>query len=97
MQVDAQNETLAAITCRMAREHGWIVPAAIFSFGLVTVGSWMPDPFSEQRAANARMVDAEHGLLCQKLGLQDSSEQFAQCKAALLKLQDFHKDMEISY
>jgi hypothetical protein len=81
----------------MARENGWIVPAAIFSVGLITVGSWMPDPFSEQRAANLRMVDAEHGILCQKFGFQASSDQYSQCKAALLRLWDFHKDIEVSY
>jgi hypothetical protein len=81
----------------MVRRFGWIVPAVIFSVGLVTIQFWMPDPFSEQRAAELRIVDSEHGALCRKWGFQLSSDQFVACKVDLLKLRSFHKSMEVIY
>jgi hypothetical protein len=95
--VEAHRESSAAATRRLAREYGWIVPATILSIGLLTAGSWVPDPFIEQREATLRVIDAAHGELCQKLGFQTSSDHFSQCKVALLKLWEFHKEMQVSY
>jgi hypothetical protein len=97
MQVNAHGESPADPTYRIARKYYWIVPAVGLSVALITVQYWLPDPFSEQRAAQLRTVDAEHDLLCQRFGFPASSEQFLRCKGDLRKLWDFHKDMEVSY
>jgi hypothetical protein len=94
---DRVAEHTAGPTRAVVRRFGWIVPAAILSTGLVTIQYWMPDPFSKQRAAELRIIDTEHGMLCQKWGFQLSSDQFAVCKVDLLKLRTFHKSMEIVY
>lgn len=74
---------------------GWIVPTVIATVGLATLEFWLPAPFPETRTALMRIIDSDHGILCQKFGIEPLSEQFSACKADLRELRNHDASMVI--
>jgi hypothetical protein len=73
----------------------WMVPMVIFAVALVTSQYWLPDPLSKVHAAQFQNIDSEHGAVCQRFGFQPTTDQFATCKAELLRLWNYHKNSEV--
>ena len=59
----------------------WLIPSVAVLIGLVTIETWLPEPFPR-----ALTAEQENAALCSKFGLQAVSEQFQTCKSGLLEL-----------